>query len=87
MNTSIQFSPVGWLITHVEITISGEGAGELPTGEANLAHKAAKLVALYAGIEADVKLHLNKRIPVAGGLAGGSADVSITKEAPNYHIE
>jgi 4-diphosphocytidyl-2-C-methyl-D-erythritol kinase len=60
----------------IEITISGEGAGTLPTGEANLAHKAAKLIALYAGIEPDVKLHLNKRIPVAGGLAGGSADAA-----------
>jgi 4-diphosphocytidyl-2-C-methyl-D-erythritol kinase len=60
----------------IAITISGEGAGTLPTGEANLAHKAAKLVALYAGIEPDVRLHLNKRIPVAGGLAGGSADAA-----------
>jgi 4-diphosphocytidyl-2-C-methyl-D-erythritol kinase len=60
----------------IEITVSGEGAGTLPTDESNLAHKAAKLVALYAGIEPDVKLHLNKRIPVAGGLAGGSADAA-----------
>lgn len=60
----------------IEITVSGEGAGTLPTDEANLAHKAAKLIALYAGIEPDVKLHLNKRIPVAGGLAGGSADAA-----------
>ncbi|MEU6246762.1 4-(cytidine 5'-diphospho)-2-C-methyl-D-erythritol kinase [Glycomyces sp. NPDC047010] len=60
----------------IEITISGEGAGELPTDEGNLAYKAAKLIALYAGIEPDVKLHLNKRIPVAGGLAGGSADAA-----------
>ena len=62
----------------IAITISGEGAATLPTGEDNLAHKAAKLIALYAGIEPDVKLHLNKRIPVAGGLAGGSADAAGT---------
>jgi 4-diphosphocytidyl-2-C-methyl-D-erythritol kinase len=60
----------------IEVTISGEGAGTLPRDERNLAHKAAKLVALYAGIEPDVRLHLNKRIPVAGGLAGGSADAA-----------
>ncbi|MEU6860392.1 4-(cytidine 5'-diphospho)-2-C-methyl-D-erythritol kinase [Glycomyces sp. NPDC046736] len=60
----------------IKITISGEGAATLPKGEENLAHKAAKLIALYAGIEPDVKLHLNKRIPVAGGLAGGSADAA-----------
>jgi len=60
----------------IKVTISGEGAGTLPTDESNLAHKAAKLIALYAGIEPDVRLHLNKRIPVAGGLAGGSADAA-----------
>ncbi|MCD0442218.1 4-(cytidine 5'-diphospho)-2-C-methyl-D-erythritol kinase [Glycomyces sp. A-F 0318] len=60
----------------IRLTLSGEGAGTLPTDEANLAYQAAKLVALYAGIEPDVRLHVNKRIPVAGGLAGGSADAA-----------
>ncbi|WP_100445303.1 4-(cytidine 5'-diphospho)-2-C-methyl-D-erythritol kinase [Glycomyces xiaoerkulensis] len=60
----------------VELTIIGEGADTLPTGESNLAHKAAQLVALYGEIETGVRLRLHKRIPVAGGLAGGSADAA-----------
>jgi 4-diphosphocytidyl-2-C-methyl-D-erythritol kinase len=34
------------------------------------------LLAAHAGIEADVTMHLNKGIPVAGGMAGGSADAA-----------
>ena len=60
----------------VSITISGEGAGELPTGADNLAWRAAELLAGHAGIEPDVSLHLHKGIPVAGGMAGGSADAA-----------
>jgi 4-diphosphocytidyl-2-C-methyl-D-erythritol kinase len=60
----------------VELTISGEGAGTLPKDEENLAVKAAKLVGIYGGLEPDVSIHLQKRIPVAGGLAGGSADAA-----------
>lgn len=60
----------------ISLAIEGEGAGDLPTGEDNLAHKAAKLLALYANVEPDVDIHLRKRIPVAGGLAGGSADAA-----------
>ncbi|HLU29715.1 MAG TPA: 4-(cytidine 5'-diphospho)-2-C-methyl-D-erythritol kinase [Glycomyces sp.] len=62
----------------IELTLSGEGADLLPTGEDNLAVRAAKLMALYAEVEPDVRIHLNKRIPVAGGLAGGSADAAAT---------
>lgn len=60
----------------IALTVSGEGAATLPTGDDNLAVKAAKLVAIYGRVEPDVRIHLNKRIPVAGGLAGGSADAA-----------
>ncbi|WP_211234945.1 4-(cytidine 5'-diphospho)-2-C-methyl-D-erythritol kinase [Glycomyces arizonensis] len=62
----------------IELTVAGEGADTLPTGDDNLAVRAAKLVAIYGGVEPDVRIHLNKRIPVAGGLAGGSADAAAT---------
>lgn len=62
----------------IGLTVSGEGAETLPLGDDNLAVRAAKLVALYGEIEPDVRIHLNKRIPVAGGLAGGSADAAAT---------
>ena len=60
----------------ITLTISGEGADELPTDEANLAHRAATLLAVHAGVEPDVAIHLAKGIPVAGGMAGGSADAA-----------
>lgn len=62
----------------VHLTISGEGAGDLPLGEDNLAYRAAVLLADHVGVEADVDLHLHKSIPIAGGMAGGSADAAAT---------
>jgi 4-diphosphocytidyl-2-C-methyl-D-erythritol kinase len=66
-------APAGEGIT---LTISGEGASFLPTDSTNLAWAAARMLADYAGVEGDVALHLHKGIPVAGGMAGGSADAA-----------
>jgi len=60
----------------ISLTISGEGASILPTDRTNLAWAAAELLADRAGVAADVAIHLNKGIPVAGGMAGGSADAA-----------
>jgi 4-diphosphocytidyl-2-C-methyl-D-erythritol kinase len=60
----------------LSLTIEGEGAGELPTDDGNLAIRAARVLAEYAGAEADARLILRKGIPVAGGMAGGSADAA-----------
>lgn len=60
----------------LSLTISGEGAQFLPLDETNLAWKAAVALAEHAGIPADVALHIEKLIPVAGGMAGGSADAA-----------
>ncbi|MSO27664.1 MAG: 4-(cytidine 5'-diphospho)-2-C-methyl-D-erythritol kinase [Candidatus Nanopelagicales bacterium] len=60
----------------ISLTISGEGVSELPLDETNLAWRAALLLAEHAGVSADVELHLHKGIPVAGGMAGGSADAA-----------
>lgn len=56
------------------ITLSVEGA-PLPDGEANLAWRAARLFLDRIGADG-VSIHLTKRIPVAGGLGGGSADAA-----------
>ncbi|HWL35060.1 MAG TPA: 4-(cytidine 5'-diphospho)-2-C-methyl-D-erythritol kinase [Frankiaceae bacterium] len=63
-----------------EITcrVSGEGAGELPTDSGNLAVAAALRLAVAAGVDAGAALQLVKGIPVAGGMAGGSADAAAT---------
>lgn len=60
----------------LRLTLIGEGAGELPVDEDNLAVRAAALLADHVGRRPAVHLHLNKHIPVAGGLAGGSADAA-----------
>ncbi len=46
----------------------------LPTDERNLAWKAAALMRETFGIQEGVLIEIDKRIPVAAGLAGGSAD-------------
>jgi 4-diphosphocytidyl-2-C-methyl-D-erythritol kinase len=61
---------------HLTISGEGEGEGELPVDERNLAHRAATLLAKHAGVKARVDLHLHKSIPIAGGMAGGSADAA-----------
>ncbi|GAA3589637.1 4-(cytidine 5'-diphospho)-2-C-methyl-D-erythritol kinase [Kineosporia mesophila] len=61
----------------VSITVDGIQADEVPTDDSNLAVKAAKLLAAHIGLEsADVAFELRKGIPVAGGMAGGSADAA-----------
>ena len=58
------------------LTMEGEGAGELALDESNLVIRAARALASYAGVPAHARLHLRKQIPLAGGLAGGSADAA-----------
>jgi 4-diphosphocytidyl-2-C-methyl-D-erythritol kinase len=48
----------------------------VPTGADNLAHRAAEELARFAGISKGVEITLTKRIPVAGGLGGGSSDAA-----------
>ncbi|MEV0428013.1 4-(cytidine 5'-diphospho)-2-C-methyl-D-erythritol kinase [Micromonospora sp. NPDC050495] len=58
------------------LTMEGEGAGELALDDTNLAIRAAHALAGYAGVLPHARLHLRKQIPLAGGLAGGSADAA-----------
>ncbi len=60
----------------LSLDITGEGAGALPTDERNLAWQAAELLADHVGRAPDVAITLEKAIPVAGGMAGGSADAA-----------
>lgn len=61
---------------HPGVEVHGEGALEVPTDGTNLAWRAVELVAAHAGRAADVRVVLRKGIPVAGGMAGGSADAA-----------
>ena len=64
--------------TGLSLSIEGEGAESLGTGSDNLAWKAAVRLARHSGIEPNVHLHIKKKIPIAGGLAGGSANAAGT---------
>ena len=59
------------------ITLETSEAG-LPTDERNLIVRAARLLREAAGIEAGARIVLDKRIPVAAGLGGGSSDAAAT---------
>jgi len=50
----------------------------LTTDASNLAIKAAKLLARTAGVPGGVHLEIDKHVPIAGGMGGGSADAAAT---------
>lgn len=58
------------------LTVYGDGidVSQVPTDGTNLALRAARLLAAHHGLDECVEVHIHKRIPVAGGLAGGSTD-------------
>jgi 4-diphosphocytidyl-2-C-methyl-D-erythritol kinase len=51
---------------------------ELPVDATNLVHKAAVRFLEAAGIRSGVRIHLEKRIPMAAGLGGGSGNAAHT---------
>jgi 4-diphosphocytidyl-2-C-methyl-D-erythritol kinase len=60
-----------------DITVTLENADpDVPLDEGNLASRAARALVEHTGVEAGAHLHLVKRIPVAAGMAGGSADAA-----------
>jgi 4-diphosphocytidyl-2-C-methyl-D-erythritol kinase len=59
----------------LSITVSGAAHG-VPADSTNLAWRAAALLAATCGVRADAELLVHKAIPVAGGMAGGSADAA-----------
>lgn len=58
----------------LRITCAGPDAAQVPLDATNLAARAAIALAGRHGIEPRVHIHIDKDIPVAGGMAGGSAD-------------
>jgi len=67
----------------LSLKISGEGADQLPLNERNLAWRAAELLAEHVGRAPDVSISIDKSIPVAGGMGGGSADAAAVLVALN----
>ena len=62
----------------VTIAVTGDQTHGVPEDGSNLAVKAASLIAEKFGFSADVHIEVKKSIPVAGGMAGGSADAAAT---------
>jgi len=50
----------------------------LPTDSRNLVHRAATVFLQTAHLRAGVRIHLEKRIPLAAGLGGGSGNAAVT---------
>jgi 4-diphosphocytidyl-2C-methyl-D-erythritol kinase len=69
----------------VEVVSELPNLGEIPLDESNLVVKAAKALAASVGINNPQPMHfeIHKRVPVAGGMAGGSADSAAALVALN----
>jgi len=66
--------------TGVQLTCSNS---ELPVDAKNLVHRAATAFLAAAKISDGVKIHLQKNLPLAGGIGGGSANAAVTFAALN----
>lgn len=65
----------------IEINCSNE---KVPENENNLAYQAAELIINEYNISGGVKINIEKEIPVAAGLAGGSTDAAAVLKAISY---
>lgn len=88
LDSLVTFADWGDTITAREeaallMSMSGEAAADLEEEESNLVLQAARLLQDAAGIERGAVIHLQKDIPVAAGLGGGSADAAATLRALN----
>lgn len=65
----------------LSLSVTGAFAAQVPTGDDNLAIRAAKM--LQVGEPAGARVVLEKNLPVASGLGGGSADAAAVLRALN----
>jgi len=72
-DVTVKFAEPG---TGIVLTVSGSTAAGVPVDESNLAYRAAQLMIDRHDLDSDITIHIKKEIPVAGGMAGGSADAA-----------
>ncbi len=51
---------------------------QVPAGPDNLCHRAAELLLRRCGVDAGLRIRIEKRIPIAGGMGGGSSNAAAT---------
>ncbi len=83
LHSLVVFTDLGDVLTvapseDLTLSISGPFADDLACEDDNLVLRAARLLAEAAGIEARARIHLEKVLPVAAGIGGGSADAAAT---------
>jgi 4-diphosphocytidyl-2-C-methyl-D-erythritol kinase len=87
VDSLVAFADVGDRITvqssaSLTLKIDGPEAASLAgLGENNLMLRAARLLADHAGIAVRAALHLQKNLPVAAGIGGGSSDAAAALRA------
>ena len=67
----------------LSLAIEGAEGGALDAEPDNLVLRAARALATEAGLEGQALLHLLKRLPIASGIGGGSADAAASLRALN----
>lgn len=80
LDSLVCFAHVGDVVTAAradttQVTVSGPFAAGVPTGPDNLVARAADLLSVAADI------HIEKNLPVASGIGGGSADAAAAVQA------
>jgi 4-diphosphocytidyl-2-C-methyl-D-erythritol kinase len=70
---TVQYGPEG---AGIILEASGSTSAGVPLDSSNLAYKAADIMIRRFQLTSDISIHLKKEIPVAGGMAGGSADAA-----------
>lgn len=62
----------------IQLSVTGKNSDHIPLDENNLAYKAAQIMSKKFEISDGLSISLTKEIPMAGGMAGGSADAGAT---------